>query len=60
MNTLTHTPNPMKFLNDALGRPSSEKPTMIIAVGHPAPDATVPAAAKIKKPMDEIATFLEG
>ena len=33
---------------------------MIIAVGHPAPDATVPAAAKIKKPMDEIATFLEG
>ncbi|WP_121061970.1 nitroreductase family protein [Chachezhania antarctica] len=60
LNTLTHTPNPMKFLNDALGRPSSEKPTMIIAVGHPAPDATVPAAAKIKKPMDEIATFLEG
>ncbi|MHA6262774.1 nitroreductase family protein [Arenibacterium sp. CAU 1754] len=55
---LTHTPNPMKFLNGALNRPASEKPTMIIAVGHPASDATVPAVAKIKKPLDEIATFL--
>jgi nitroreductase len=57
--TLTHTPNPMKFLNGALGRPGSEKPTMIIAVGHPAADATVPAAAKIKKPLDQIATFFD-
>ncbi|WP_158967379.1 nitroreductase family protein [Chachezhania sediminis] len=57
--TLTHTPNPMKFLNGALGRPASEKPTMIIVVGHPAPDATVPAVAKIKKPLEEIATFLD-
>ncbi len=57
--TLTHTPNPMKFLNDALGRPASEKPTMIIAVGHPAPDATVPSVAKLKKPLDQISTFLE-
>ena len=55
--TLTHTPNPMKFLNGALGRPPSEKPTMIIAVGHPAADATVPSVAKIKKPLDEIASF---
>lgn len=57
--TLTHTPNPMKFLNGALGRPAEEKPSMIIAVGHPAPDATVPTVAKIKKPLDEISTFLE-
>lgn len=57
--TLTHTPNPMKFLNGALGRPASEKPTMIIAVGHPAADATVPGVAKIKKPLDTISTFLE-
>lgn len=56
--TLTHTPNPMKFLNGALGRPDSEKPTMIIAVGHPSEDATVPAVAKLKKPLEEIATFL--
>jgi len=51
---LTHTPNPMKFLNDLLGRPASEKPMMIVVVGHPAPDATVPAVAKIKKPLDGI------
>ncbi len=53
---LTHTPNPMKFLNKLLDRPASEKPNMIIAVGHPADDATVPAVAKIKKPLDEIMT----
>ncbi|WP_299600862.1 nitroreductase family protein [uncultured Tateyamaria sp.] len=52
--TLTHTPNPMKFLGDLLGRPDSEKATMIIAVGHASDDATVPAVAKIKKPLDEI------
>ncbi|MCG6559220.1 nitroreductase family protein [Ruegeria sp. 1NDH52C] len=56
---LTHTPNPMRFLNNALGRPASEKPTMIIAVGHPAANATVPEVAKIKKPLSEIATFAE-
>jgi nitroreductase len=54
---LTHTPNPMKFLNAALGRPASEKPTMIIAVGHPAADATIPGVAKIKKPLEEISSF---
>ncbi|MEL6618493.1 MAG: nitroreductase family protein [Pseudomonadota bacterium] len=52
--TLTHTPNPMKFLGEVLGRPDSEKATMIIAVGHAAKDATVPAVAKMKKPLDEI------
>ncbi|MEX0367357.1 MAG: nitroreductase family protein [Ruegeria sp.] len=55
--TLTHTPNPMRFLNDALSRPASEKPTMIIAVGHPAEDATVPAVAKLKKPLEDISSF---
>ncbi|KIC18778.1 nitroreductase family protein [Leisingera sp. ANG-Vp] len=57
--TLTHTPNPMKFLNGALDRPASEKPTMIIAVGHPAADASVPSVAKLKKPLEEIAAFVE-
>jgi len=33
--TLTHTPNPMGFLRQLLGRPDNEKATMIIAVGHP-------------------------
>ncbi len=52
--TLTHTPNPMKFLNSLLKRPASEKPVMIVPVGHPAARATVPAIAKIKKPLNEI------
>lgn len=56
---LTHTPNPMRFLNNMLSRPDSEKPIMIIAVGHAAKDAKVPAVAKIKKPLDEILTFAE-
>jgi nitroreductase len=56
---LTHTPNPMKFLNQLLKRPSSEKPLMIIATGHAAEGAKVPAVAKIKKPLDEILTVIE-
>ena len=59
LTALTHTPNPMRFLNDMLGRPKSEKPIMIVAVGHPADDATVPAVAKMKKPLDEILTAME-
>jgi nitroreductase len=54
LSVLTHTPNPMKFLNGLLGRPASEKPVMILAVGHAAPTATVPAVAKMKKPLGEI------
>lgn len=57
---LTHTPNPMKFLNTMLDRPASEKPTMIIATGHPAEDATVPAVAKMKKPLSDILTIRDG
>lgn len=57
---LTHTPNPMKFLNGLCARPDSEKPAMILAVGHPAAGATVPAVAKIKKPLGEILTVLAG
>ncbi|MGB0504572.1 MAG: nitroreductase family protein [Pikeienuella sp.] len=58
LSVLTHTPNPMKFLNGLCGRPSSEKPTMIFAVGHAADDATVPKAAKQKKQLSEILTIL--
>ena len=59
LTTLTHTPNPMRFLNGMLNRPASEKPTMIIAVGHPADEAKVPAVAKLKKPLSEILTVEE-
>lgn len=58
LSTLTHTPNPMKFLNTLCGRPDAEKPEMILVVGHPAEDATVPKHAKWKKSLEEIATFI--
>lgn len=58
--TLTHTPNPMRFLNALCDRPESEKPVMILAVGHPAEGATVPAVAKLKKPLEEILTIRRG
>lgn len=54
--TLTHTPSPMKFLNEILGRPSTEKPYMILVAGLPAEGAEVPAIEK--KALDEIADFL--
>ena len=52
--TLTHTPSPMKFLNEILGRPSNEKPYMLIVTGHPAQDAMVPDLTR--KPFNEIAS----
>jgi len=56
--TLTHTPNPMKFLNEICERPANEKPVMVLVVGHPAPDATVPVHATIKKPLEQISSWL--
>lgn len=50
--TLTHTPNPMGFLRDLLGRPENERAYVVIPVGLPSPDATVPEIEK--KPLDEI------
>ena len=40
--TLTHTPNPMGFLRDVLGRGSNEKAVLVLPVGYPAADAQVP------------------
>ncbi len=59
LSVLTHTPNPMRFLNDLLGRPKSEKPIMILAIGEPSAQATVPVVAKKKKTDKEIMTILE-
>lgn len=56
--TLTHTPSPMGFLRDICGRPADEKAVMLIVVGHPAPDATIPLYALRKKPLDQISTWL--
>lgn len=55
--TLTHTPSPMKFLNEILGRPDSERPFLLLVVGYPAGDAQVPDISK--KPLEEIASFHE-
>ncbi len=54
--TLTHTPSPMGFLNELLGRPSNERPFLILVVGYPADTALVPDIAR--KPFEEIATFI--
>ncbi|MEQ8412065.1 MAG: nitroreductase family protein [Erythrobacter sp.] len=56
--TLTHTPSPMGFLRAACGRPEWEKPLMIVVVGHPSADATVPAKALAKKPLGRISSWL--
>ena len=56
--TLTHTPSPMGFLRDLCERPSHEKPQMVVVVGKPAPDATVPTHAVKKKPLSQIASWL--
>ena len=55
--TLTHTPSPMKFLNELLGRPDNERPFLILVAGYPDEDAMVPDITK--KPIDDIAVFIE-
>ena len=55
--TLTHTPSPMKFLNEILERPDNERPFLLLVAGHPAEGAMVPEITK--KPLDEIAVFRE-
>ena len=55
--SLTHTPAPMKFLNELLGRPDNERPFVILVVGHPQEGATVPEIGK--KALEQIATFVE-
>jgi nitroreductase len=54
--SLTHTPSPMKFLNEILGRPLHERPFLVLVVVYPDEGATVPKIAK--KSLDDIATFL--
>ncbi len=54
--TLTHTPSPMRFLNEILGRPANERPFVVIPVGYPAEGARVPDIRR--KPLDEISTFV--
>lgn len=54
---LTHTPSPMDFLTRLLNRPDNERPFLLIPVGYPAPDATVPDLRR--KDLAEVALFFE-
>jgi iodotyrosine deiodinase len=54
--SLTHTPSPMGFLNEILGRPANERPFLILVVGYPAAGARVPAITR--KPLPAIASFV--
>jgi iodotyrosine deiodinase len=54
--SLTHTPAPMKFLNEILGRPDNEAPYLILVVGYPADGTQVPNI--VRKPLSETATFV--
>lgn len=55
--TLTHTPSPMKFLNEILDRPKSERPFLLLVVGYPADDAKVPDIKR--KALEDYASFIE-
>ena len=55
--TLTHTPSPMGFLRATLGRPTNERPFVLLPVGYPADDAVVPDL--VRKPLEHVAVFLE-
>ncbi len=50
--TLTHTPSPMRFLNEVCGRPPEERPYVVMPVGYPAPDVRVPDLRR--KTLDEV------
>lgn len=52
LSTLTHTPSPMKFLGEILGRPAHERAYMLIPIGYPANDAEVPHLER--KPLERI------
>lgn len=55
--TLTHTPSPMTFLREICQRSINEKPFVLLPVGYPAEDCTVPDLDR--KPLDEISYFFE-
>jgi nitroreductase len=55
LGTLTHTPSPMQFLNKILNRPSEEKPFLLLVVGHPSKDCSVPTITKL--PIEGIASW---
>ena len=55
--TLTHTPSPMRFLREILGRPEHEHAMLVMPVGYPAEEAMVPDISR--KPLEEVSVFFE-
>ena len=55
--TLTHTPQPMRFLTGILDRPDNERPYILFPVGYPLPDCRVPEISK--KDLEEVSTWFE-
>lgn len=56
LSTLTHTPSPMGFLSEILGRPKNEKPFLLLPVGYPKKGTKVPDITK--KEFNEITDFM--
>ena len=55
--TLTHTPSPMRFLRELLGRPDHEEAMLVMPVGYPKEDACVPNIHR--KTLEEVAIFFD-
>ena len=55
--TLTHTPSPMKFLNEILGRPKdAERPFLLLVAGYPDERAMVPDIGR--KALGDVVTYV--
>ena len=54
--SLTHTPSPMKFLNEILARPRNETPFLLLVVGYPDEEAVVPDIEK--KKLEDVCTLM--
>jgi iodotyrosine deiodinase len=57
LSCLTHTPSPMKFLNEILGRPTTERPFLLLVVGYPGDDVEVPDIKR--KTLEEFTSFID-
>jgi hypothetical protein len=55
--TLTHTPSPMAFLAEVLGRPDNERPFILFPVGYPADECVVPDL--VRKPLSEVMVAID-
>ena len=53
--SLTHTPSPMNFLNEILGRPANERPYLILVTGYPEPGVQVPELRR--RSLEDLAEF---